>query len=189
MQAIEPFAALLDQPLRLVSASDLHSRITLLEDAVRACRTELQRRPTHCREPTPSQSAASSSSCVLLELSHDELNVVAHALCEPLLLANLGITANGLRVPMQAKLAQLKQQHQAQLNLAQLKEAEALAALTEMNLNTSTWSRLIALPPHTEIGVVGLRQQIAALGKGFFKSTAQISEDARIRCAAYHIHA
>jgi len=42
------------------------------------------------------------------------------------------------------------------------------------------WSRLIALPPHSEIGVIDLRPRIAALGKDVFKSTAQISADARI---------
>ena len=39
--------------LRLLSASDLHSRLTLLEDAASACRAELQRRPTHCQKPPP----------------------------------------------------------------------------------------------------------------------------------------
>ena len=48
------------------------------------------------------------------------------------------------------------------------------------------WSRLIALPPHSDIGVINLRDRIAALGKDFFKSTAQISADARIRFAAHH---
>ena len=38
-------------PLRLSSASDLHSRIKLLEDATRACRAELLRRPSQCQEP------------------------------------------------------------------------------------------------------------------------------------------
>ena len=46
------------------------------------------------------------------------------------------------------------------------------------------WSRLIALPPHSEIGIIELRQRGASLGKSVFKSTAQISADARIRRAA-----
>ena len=46
------------------------------------------------------------------------------------------------------------------------------------------WSRLIALPPHSEIGIIELRQRGAPLGKSVFKSTAQISADARIRRAA-----
>ena len=50
------------------------------------------------------------------------------------------------------------------------------------------WSRLIALPPHSEIGVIDLRPRIAALGKDVFKSTAQISADARIRLAALTIY-
>ena len=110
---MDPLAALLiEQPLRLISASDLHSRITLLEDATRACHAELQRRPSHCHEPLPPQPAAASSSCMLLQLGHDEVGVVAHELCDPLqplLAVNLGSTAKGLRVPMQAALAQLKQ--------------------------------------------------------------------------------
>ena len=40
-------------PLRLSSASDLHSRIKALEDATRACRAELQRRPSHCQVEPP----------------------------------------------------------------------------------------------------------------------------------------
>ena len=47
------------------------------------------------------------------------------------------------------------------------------------------WSRLIPLPPHSDIGVIELRQRAFALGKGAFKSTAStISADARIRRAA-----
>ena len=46
------------------------------------------------------------------------------------------------------------------------------------------WSRLIPLPPHSDIGVIELRQRAFALGKGAFKSTAPISADARIRRAA-----
>ena len=114
--------------VRLISALDLHSRITLLEDAARACRAELQRRPSHCQQPPPPQPAASSSSCMLLQLSQDEMGVVAHELCDPLrplLAVNLGSTAKGLRALMQAELAQLKQQRQ---------EAEAFAALTNTSI-------------------------------------------------------
>jgi len=46
------------------------------------------------------------------------------------------------------------------------------------------WPRLIPLPPHSDIGVIELRQRAFALGKGAFKSTAPISADARIRRAA-----
>ena len=125
---MEPLVALLAQPLRLSSALHLHSRITLLEDAARACRAELERRPTHCQEAPPPQPAAASSSCMLLLLGHDEVGVVAHELCDPLrplLAVNLGSTARGLRVPMQAALALLKQQHQ---------EAEAFATLTGLSI-------------------------------------------------------
>ena len=125
---MDPLVALLAQPLRLSSALHLHSRITLLEDAARACRAELERRPTHCQEAPPPQSAAASSSCMLLQLGHDEMGVVAHELCDPLqplLAVNLGSTAKGLRVPMQAALTQLKQQHQ---------EAEAFATLAGLSI-------------------------------------------------------
>ena len=60
-------------------------------------------------------STAVASSCPLLELSHDMLGVVAHELCDPLrplLVVNLGSTAKGLRVPMLAELAELRQQRQ-----------------------------------------------------------------------------
>ena len=111
---MDPLAGLLSLPLTQLSASELHSRIKLLEDATRACRAELQRRPSQCQEPAVLVHPASSS-CILLQLSHDELGVVAHELCDPLrplLVANLSSTAKGLRVPMQAALAQLKHQHQ-----------------------------------------------------------------------------
>ena len=106
---------LAEKALRLLPASDLRSRITLLEDAARACRAELRRRPSHCQEAPQPKPVASSSSCMLLQLGHDEMGVVAHELCDPvrpLLAVNLGSTAKGLRVPMQAALAQLRQQHQ-----------------------------------------------------------------------------
>ena len=119
--------SLAEKSLKLLPASVLHSRITLLEDAARACRAELRRRPSHCQEAAQPQPAASSSLCMLLQLGHDEVGVVAHELCDPLLpllAVNLGSTAKGLRVPMQAALAQLRQQRQ---------EIEAFAALTDRN--------------------------------------------------------
>ena len=122
-------AALLAQSLRLHSASDLHSRITLLEEATRACHAELQRRPTHCREAPPPQLAPASSSCMLLQLSRDEMGVVEHELCDPLrplLAVNLSSTAKGMRVPMQAALAKLRQH---------FPEVEAFAA----NMGISIW--------------------------------------------------
>ena len=127
-QTMDPLIALLFQPLQLSSALDLHSRITLLEDATRACRAELERRPTHCQEAPPPQPAAAPSSCMLLLLGHDEMGVVTQELCDPLqplLAVNLGSTAKGLQMPMQAALAQLKQQHQ---------EAEGFAALVGMDM-------------------------------------------------------
>ena len=49
---------------------------------------------------------------------------------------------------------------------------------------SAPWSRLIPLPPHSDIGVIELRQKDFVLGKGIFKSTAPIRADARIRRAA-----
>ena len=52
---------------------------------------------------------------MLLQMNDDALGVVVRKLCDPLrplLAVNLGSTAKGLRVPMQAALAQLKHQHQ-----------------------------------------------------------------------------
>ena len=124
---MDPLTALLAQPLRQLSASDLHSRIRLLENAARACRAELQRRPSQCREAPPPQ-PASSSSCILLQLGHDELNVVAHELCDPLrplLAVNLGSTAKSLRVPMRAELVQLRRQRG---------DAEALGSFLGMSI-------------------------------------------------------
>ena len=134
---MDAIAALLaEQPVQLLSASDLHSRITLLkellEEDTRACRAELLRRPSNCQEAPSLQPAAASSPCMLLQLSHDELEMVARELCDPLrplLAVNLSSTAKGLRVPMQAALAQLRQQHQ---------EAEAFVAF--MKLPPRLWS-------------------------------------------------
>ena len=112
--------------------------ITLLEDQMRAYRAELQHRPSHCQEAPQPQPAASSSSCMLLQLGHDEIGVVAHELCDPvrpLLAVNLGSTAKGLRVPMQAALAELRQQRQevnafvaltGRATIAQLRNARSL---------------------------------------------------------------
>ena len=61
--------------------------------------------------------------CHLLDLSHDEVSIVTHELCDPLqplLAVHLSSTAKGLRVPMQEQLAELQQQRQ---------QAAALAAL------------------------------------------------------------
>ena len=126
---MDAIAALLaEQPVQLLSASDLHSRITLLkellEEDTRACRAELLRRPSNCQEAPSLQPAAASSLCMLLQLSHDELEMVARELCDPLRplpAVNLSSTAKGLRAPMQAALAQLREQRQ---------EVEVFVALT-----------------------------------------------------------
>ena len=74
------------------------------------------------------KAAAATKPCMLLQLSHDELGVVVHALCDPLrplLAVQLGSTAKGLRAAMQAELQALRQQHE---------EVEAMAAAWFMSL-------------------------------------------------------
>ena len=148
---MDPLAALLNEKSpRLLSASDLHSRVTLLEDAVKGYRNELQRRPSNCHDPPrPQPAAASSPSCTLLQLSHDLIRVVAHELCDPLqphIVVNLSSTAKSLRVPMQAALAQLKRQHQ---------EAEEFAGLVLYDAwdTSSSSSNIVQLQNATEISL------------------------------------
>ena len=109
-------------PPQRLSASDLQSRIIMLEDYAKACRVELQRRPSHCREaPLPQPTSSSSSCCLLLQLSPDELGKVAHELCDPLRprhAVHLSSTAKGLRAPMQAALYWLYWQRRAANALA-----------------------------------------------------------------------
>ena len=109
-------------PPQRLSASDLQSRIIMLEDYAKACRVELQRRPSHCREaPLPQPTSSSSSCCLLLQLSPDELGKVAHELCDPLRprhAVHLSSTAKGLRAPMQAALCWLYWQRRAANALA-----------------------------------------------------------------------
>ena len=51
---MDPLAALLnEQPPQLLSASELQSRLTLLEGATRACRAELESHPSWSRVGTP----------------------------------------------------------------------------------------------------------------------------------------
>ena len=66
--------------------------------------------------------------CELLKLSHNEVSIVTHELCDPLqplLAVHLSSTAKGLREAMEEQLAELKQQTQ---------QAAALAALCEICL-------------------------------------------------------
>ena len=66
--------------------------------------------------------ATGEDECDLLKLSHDEVSIVTHELCDPLrplLAVHLSSTAKGLWEPMQEQLAELRQRHA---------EAEACAA-------------------------------------------------------------
>ena len=72
--------------------------------------------------------AAAAATCLLLDLSHDEVSIVTHELCDPLqplLAVHLSSTAKGLREAMEEQLAELKQQTQ---------QARALAALCGRSL-------------------------------------------------------
>ena len=56
--------------------------------------------------------AAAEATCLLLDLSHDEVSIVTHELCDPLqplLAVHLSSTAKGLREAMEEQLAELKQ--------------------------------------------------------------------------------
>ena len=58
--------------------------------------------------------ATGEDKCELLKLSHDEVSIVTHELCDPLrplLAVHLSSTAKGLWVPMQEQLAELRQRH------------------------------------------------------------------------------
>ena len=57
---------------------------------------------------------AAAKTCLLLDLSHDEVSIVTHELCDPLqplLAVHLSSTAKGLREAMEEQLAQLRRRH------------------------------------------------------------------------------
>ena len=71
-------ASLLAESPRLLSASELHARIALIEATAQAYRSELLRRPSHCQLPPPQKaSAIASSEMALLSLPAE---LVARAL-------------------------------------------------------------------------------------------------------------
>jgi len=72
--------------------------------------------------------------CLLLKLSHEKVDELTRALCDPLrpmLVVHLSSTAKGLRVAMQVALAQLKQQHQEAEAFAKLVKRSCCAQLRE----------------------------------------------------------
>ena len=78
-----------ETPLRLLSASDLHSHLTLLVNAVSACRTELRRRPSHCLEPAGAEAppnAATSCMMTHADFPCELLVILAEKLGNPLAL-------------------------------------------------------------------------------------------------------
>jgi hypothetical protein len=99
---------------------------------------------------------AAAKTCLLLDLSHDEVSIVTHELCDPLqplLAVHLSSTAKGLREAMEEQLAELKQQRQAAAALAvlagkagcaQLRDASRLVLGARWNkvLNPAHWRTL-----------------------------------------------
>ena len=90
--------------------------------------------------------SSSSSSCLLLKLSHDETEVIAQVLSDPLLprlAVNLSSTAKSLRRAMQVPLAELRQQRQDAKQLAVLwggiygGTCRSLRAATMVDLGTA----------------------------------------------------
>ena len=70
------------------------------------------------------KAAAAATMCLLLDLSHDEVSIVTHELCDPLrplLAVHLSSTAKGLREAMEEQLAELKGQRQGAAALAALR--------------------------------------------------------------------
>ena len=77
-----------------------------------------------------------AAACLLLDLSHDEVSIVTHELCDPLqplLAVHLSITAKGLREAMEVQLAELKQQWQ---------QAKALALLSRSGQGATSCANL-----------------------------------------------
>ena len=77
--------------------------------------------------------------CELLKLSHDEVSIVTHELCDPLrplLAVHLSSTAKGLWEPMQEQLAELRQRHAEAAAMARAwgTSCAALADATQLEL-------------------------------------------------------
>ena len=93
----------------------------------------------HQRAAPAASAAAAAATCLLLDLSHDEVSIVTHELCDPLrplLAVHLSSTAKGLREAMEEQLAELKQQTQQAAALAALcgRSCAQLRDAAELNL-------------------------------------------------------
>ena len=91
-------------------------------------------------------SPAAEATCLLLDLSHDEVSIVTHELCDPLqplLAVHLSSTAKGLREAMEEQLAELRQQRQGAAALA------ALRGLSCAQLRAATYLSLGANPAYS----------------------------------------
>ena len=72
-------------------------------------------------ENRAAKARAGAATCLLLDLSHDEVSIVTHELCDPLrplLAVHLSSTAKGLREAMEEQLAELKVQRQGAVAFA-----------------------------------------------------------------------
>ena len=120
--------------------------------------------------------ATGEDECELLKLSHDEVSIVTHELCDPLrplLAVHLSSTAKGLWVPMQEQLAELRPRHAevAAMAAAWGMSCAALAAATELGaganydkpLTLAHWRTLGML-----VGCGSLRGSREGWARGFF---------------------
>jgi len=102
--------------------------------------------------------AAAAATCLLLDLSHDEVSIVTHELCDPLqplLAVHLSSTAKGLREAMEEQLAELKQQTQQAAALAALCgwSCAQLRATTDLRLR-ATYSKPLTLAHWRTLGTL-----------------------------------
>ena len=120
---------------------------------------------------TGAASARAAATCLLLDLSHDEVSIVTHELCDPLqplLAVHLSSTAKGLREAMEEQLAELKQQTQQAAALAALCgwSCAQLRATTDLYLG-AFYSRPLTLAHWRTLGTLARCGSLPAL-QGLF---------------------
>ena len=116
-------------------------------------------------------SEPAEATCLLLELSHDEVSIVTHELCDPLqplLAVHLSSTAKGLREAMEEQLAELKQQTQQAAALAALcgRSCAQLRAATHLYLGAG-WGKPLTLAHWRTLGTLARCGSLPAL-QGLF---------------------
>ena len=106
--------------------------------------------PTRAAAPASPTPAPMAKPCLLLDLSHDEIGVVAHELCDPLqplLAVHLSSTAKGLRLAMREQLTKLKQRHADVVDIARADGCSwtRVGTATHLNCSTGCGPRAVAL--------------------------------------------